>query len=270
MDLIVAREEAGQSVKTILVSRFTRYSQLHLLSLVRKGGCLLDGATVSNWGIRVAEGQNISLQIDPLAETASLPQDIPLDVIHEDQDVLVVNKPAGLLVHPTLRVKSGTLANAIAWRLNGQRFWFPHRLDQQTSGVMVIAKTATAMHMLTQAWKSARKIYFALLVGHVTQDQLAIEAPIGRRADAEPPWGVREDGKPALSHLEVVERRQQETLVRLQPVTGRTNQLRIHCAYIGHPIVGDPLYGHGGERLSLHAYELSVAGRSWSAARPWQ
>lgn len=269
MDLIIARQQAGQSVKTILVAGLTGHSQMYLLRRVREGACRLDGAVVGNWGKRVEPGQRIEIDLDPDVETGSLPQAIPLDVIAEDDQVLVVNKPAGLLVHPTSRVKSGTLANAVAYRLAGQRFWFPHRLDQQTSGVLVVAKTTPAMRDLTRAWKFARKSYDALLEGCVTSDTMVIEAPIGRDPEAKPPWGVMATGKPALSRLRVVERCPEHTLVELEPVTGRTNQLRIHCAHIGHPVLGDGVYGTGGERLFLHASRLEVAGRQWQAERPW-
>ena len=259
MELIVAEAEERLSVKSFLTLRLSGLSQMYLWGRVYRGLCSVDGVVVENWGRKVRAGQLVRIDVDLEAATARRPEEIPLAVLFEDEGMLVVNKAAGMLVHPTMHVKSGTLANALAWYLKGGRFWFPHRLDRETSGVLVVAKTEAALRLITKAWTAGRvrKEYVALVEGVVAEDEMRIDAPIGRDATAKPAWGVRVEGKEASSRLWVRERYSKQTLVGLEPITGRTNQLRIHCAHIGHPIVGDTLYGLGeAARLYLHARRL--------------
>lgn len=271
MELLVRPEEERLSVKTFLSRRLAGLSQMYLRRRVYQGLCLVDGVVVENWGRKLRAGAVVSIEVDLEAATARRAEEIALEVLSEDEGVLVVNKPAGMLVHPTMHVKTGTLANALAWHLKGERFWFPHRLDQDTSGVLVVAKNSAAMGLLTRAWAGGRvrKEYVALVEGVVARDAFEVDAPIGRDALASPAWGVRVEGKSALSRVWVLERLEGRTRVKLEPVTGRTNQLRIHCAHAGHPIVGDRLYGRGGEALRLHARRLEVEGRSYSVEAPW-
>jgi 23S rRNA pseudouridine1911/1915/1917 synthase len=271
MDLIVAREEDRLSVKTFLTRRFAGLSQMYLRGRVYQGHCLLDGLRVENWGRKLKPGQIISIEVDLDAATSRKPESIPLEVLFEDDHRIVIDKPSGMLVHPTMHVKTGTLANALAAHLNGARFWFPHRLDQETSGVLVVAKTEIELKRLTRAWATDQvsKLYLAVLEGTVQPDHLLIDAPIGRDPESKPPWGVRPDGKSAQSRLKVIARRENTTHVQLEPITGRTNQLRIHCAHIGHPIVGDRLYGAPGTRMFLHAQKLALLGQIYEAPPPW-
>jgi 23S rRNA pseudouridine1911/1915/1917 synthase len=229
------------------------------------------------------------------------PERAPLEIVHEDEQIVVVVKPAGQLMHPTRGVKRGTLANALAYHLN--RFWIEdfgmridesdavfnrqpevqdarsenpqsefrnpksfirpglvHRLDRDTSGLLVVAKTRAALSRLSQHFQRrlVEKRYAAVVAGRVEQEELTINAPIGRDDDARPQWRVEESGKCAETRLRVVERRAARTLVELEPVTGRTNQLRIHCAHAGHAIVGDRFYsGEPHTRLCLHASRLA-------------
>jgi 23S rRNA pseudouridine1911/1915/1917 synthase len=209
------------------------------------------------------------------------PERAPLEVVHEDEHIVVVVKPAGQLVHPTRGVKLGTLANALAYHLN--RLWIDesvavlnpqseigiprfirpglvHRLDRDTSGLLVIAKTRAALSRLSQHFQRrlVEKRYAAVVAGRVEREEFTIDAPIGRDEDARPQWRVDESGKSAETRLRVVERRGARTLVELEPVTGRTNQLRIHCTHAGHAIVGDRFYsGEPHTRLCLHASRLA-------------
>lgn len=207
------------------------------------------------------------------------PEDIALEIVFEDEDLIVVNKPAGMLVHPTFHQKSGTLVNALAFHLNKSNiaeknsllnspFLIPqpsfirpgiiHRLDRQTSGLMVVAKTERAHSILADHFrrKLVRKTYLAMVDGLVEEQEKTISDPIARDADAKI-WRVLPEGKPAETHLKVLRRNSDTTLLQLEPVTGRTNQLRIHCAHIGHPIIGDDKYsGREFARLCLHASEL--------------
>jgi 23S rRNA pseudouridine1911/1915/1917 synthase len=272
MELIVAPEEERLSIKSFLAHRFGGLSQMYLRGRVYKGFCFVDGEVVVNWGKKLKAGQVVSIDVDLDAATARRAEEIPLEVLFEDEGMIVINKAAGMLVHPTMHVKTGTLANALTWHLKGARFWFPHRLDQETSGVLVVAKTEPALRLLTRAWTLGRvkKEYLALVEGIVSPDELVMDAPIGRDALMNPAWGVRDTGKAALSRMWVEARLGNRTLVKLEPVTGRTNQLRIHCAHFGHPIVGDPLYGRGGEALRLHARKLEFEWQSFYAEAAWR
>jgi len=245
---------------------------MYLRGRVYQGLCAVDGVVVENWGRKLRAGQVVAIDVDLEAATSRRAEEIALDVLFEDGDIVVVNKPAGMLVHPTMHVKTGTVANALAWHLKGARFWFPHRLDKETSGVLVVAKTEASLRVLTRAWTGGRvsKEYVALVEGVVAIHSLEVDAPIGRDALFKPAWGVRADGKPALSRVSVLERLDARTLVKLEPVTGRTNQLRIHCAHVGHPVVGDRIYGLGGERMYLHARCLEWEGRRFVAEASWE
>jgi 23S rRNA pseudouridine1911/1915/1917 synthase len=209
------------------------------------------------------------------------PENIPLDIVFEDEHLVVVNKPAGMLVHPTNRDKNGTLLNALVYHLNisnaedGTRSAFGpirgphspftrpglvHRLDKQTSGLIVIAKSVRVHRSLARQFqrKYVEKKYLALVDGKVAEEIGTITAAIGRFADLKR-WDLKEGGKSAQTRFWVRDRFGDMTLLELEPVTGRTNQLRIHCASIGHPIIGDE--ARGGRpfaRLCLHAWKLSI------------
>ncbi|MCA1613694.1 MAG: RluA family pseudouridine synthase [Acidobacteria bacterium] len=217
-------------------------------------------------------GDRVGLTVeDDAAPGAMTPEPMPLDIIHEDAHLLVVVKPAGVLVHPTRGVKGGTLANGLAHHLNASRgadelaaFVRPgivHRLDRETSGLLAVAKTQRALSSLSRLFQRRRveKRYLALVSGRVAAGPSTIEADIGRVEEGTPWWRVVEaGGRAAETRLRVVEARASTSLVELEPVTGRTNQLRIHCAHAGHPIVGDAWYGgRAGPRLCLHASRLA-------------
>jgi RluA family pseudouridine synthase len=177
-----------------------------------------------------------------------------IPILYEDDRLLVVDKPTRLLVHPSIREREGTLKCELL--LTRADIYFPHRLDRDTSGLMVIAKEALSARLLgiQFARRQIGKQYRALLSGIVTAEEMDIDAPMGREAAERPQWNVREGGKPAQSHLRVLERREETTLVEFTPTTGRTNQLRAHSGHIGHPIVGDAWFaGLPAERLMLHA-----------------
>jgi 23S rRNA pseudouridine1911/1915/1917 synthase len=219
------------------------------------------------------------------------PENIPLEIIYEDNEIIVVNKPTDMLVHPTHRDKDGTLLNALAYHLNremlpdghevtgeirqGQngalseikyprskivRPGLVHRLDRQTSGLMVIAKSVRVHRILADHFKKklVKKLYTARVEGAINEDEGIIDAPIGRYAEMKL-WNVKDDGKHSRTRFWVRRRGADSTILELEPVTGRTNQLRIHCSWIGHPIVGD--VNRGGRpfrRLCLHAHKLSL------------
>jgi 23S rRNA pseudouridine1911/1915/1917 synthase len=267
-----------------LFDKFYSLSKMYLREVIKEGSCEVNGYT-GNSGIILKTKDFVEIEVDLDRETAMRPEAFPLDIVHEEESFLLVNKPTEMLVHPTHRDKNGTLLNALSHYLNHEvlrqrsvekfgtdeqsqiqnpksqivRPGLVHRLDKKTSGLILIAKTAHAHRVLSAHFerKLIEKKYLALVEGVVKEDSGEISAPIGRFEETKY-WNIKADGKPAETRFRVVERFADTTLLELQPVTGRTNQLRIHCEYIGHPIVGDERRG-GREfkRLCLHAYKLS-------------
>ena len=264
----IAAEDAGRRLDEFLASRFGGLSRLRLQNLVKAGACRINDAVMPA-GWRLAAGDVVKVTVDDAPPTAMEPEALPLDILYEDEQIIVVVKPAGLLVHPNKGAKRGTLANALAYHLNrdyydaAARLVTPthgeahqltrpgliHRLDRATSGVMVVAKSQRALSLLSRHFsrRLVEKRYLALVAGRVAEDAGQWQAPIARRADQLPHWWVSEGGKPSVTNFTVRERFGGATLLELEPVTGRTNQLRIHAAYFGHPIIGDELYPGRGD-----------------------
>ncbi|MBK8466896.1 MAG: RluA family pseudouridine synthase [Chloracidobacterium sp.] len=252
-----------QKLGEYLFDNMRDLSKMYLRELIKTGKCEVNGYFV-NSGYLLRENDFIELEADLSRGTAMRPEDVALDIIFEDAEMIVVNKPTGMLVHPSHRENNGTLMNALSFYLNANspkliRPGLPHRLDKQTSGLLVVAKTARAHRILSEHFmkKCVEKRYLALVDGLVEADDGSLNAPIGRFADLKY-WGVKDDGKISETKFQVRERFADTTLLELEPVTGRTNQLRIHCEMIGHPIVGDIQRG-GREfsRLCLHAWKLA-------------
>ncbi|KAF9404717.1 hypothetical protein HW555_014199, partial [Spodoptera exigua] len=201
---------------------------------------------------KVKEHDDIQIVIPDPEVLDVLPENIPLDIVYEDDDVLVVNKPQGMVVHPSAGHSSGTLVNALLYHIkdlssiNGViRPGIVHRIDKDTSGLLMVAKNDKAHIALAEQLKdktSLRK-YIALVHGEISHDKGEINAPIGRSKNDRKMQAVIEGGKPAVTHFEVLERFNDFTLVQLQLETGRTHQIRVHMKYIGFPVAGDPLYG---------------------------
>ena len=253
-----------------LFARFGSLSRMYLRDLVRTNQVQVNG-NYPNIGTKVRTNDFIEIAVDMSRGTSMQPEDIPLNIIYEDSYIIVVDKPAGMLVHPTHRDKNGTLLNALTFYLNkaniinGEHQKPPirpglvHRLDRETSGLMVIAKSVDVHRRLGREFlkKRVEKRYVALVDGVIEDNAGTIDSPIGRYAEKKL-WDIKEDGKVSVTRYRVIERFTDTTLIELEPVTGRTNQLRIHCASIGHPIVGD--VQRGGQpygRLCLHAFNLS-------------
>jgi 23S rRNA pseudouridine1911/1915/1917 synthase len=258
-------EHFKMRLEDLLLGHFRHLSKIYLREVVKTGRCEVNGRH-ENIGYRVRPNDLIEVFVDHSKGTAMRAEDIALDIVHEDDEIIVVVKPVGMLVHPSHRENTGTLLNALTYHLNRSsssliRPGLPHRLDKQTSGLIVAAKTPRAHRILSNQFLKRRvsKRYMALVEGIVEVPSGEIEARIGR-FDELKYWGVRDDGKPSLSRFAVIEHRHDATLLELEPVTGRTNQLRIHCAAMGHPIVGDvERGGRPFSRLCLHASELSFA-----------
>jgi 23S rRNA pseudouridine1911/1915/1917 synthase len=280
---VVDASAEGQRLDEFLAGRLHRLSRMRIAGLVAAGACAVGGAA-AHAGRKLRAGDVVELAPAEEGPNAMTPEPLPLDVVYEDAHLVVVNKPAGMLAHPTRGVKSGTLANALAYHFNREllkgdapettelitqqsslttpfvRPGIVHRLDRATSGLMVVARTQAALSQLSRHFhrRLVEKRYLAVVHGLVGEKEQTIRAPIGRIGERSPAWGVTEEGKPAETRLRVLEERGARTLVELEPVTGRTNQLRIHCAHAGHPIVGDEWYAPAAApRLCLHASHLA-------------
>ncbi len=263
-----ALHEHRRRLEDVLCGRFSGLSKMYLRELIKTEQCEVNGRS-ENRGYVVRSNDFVELYADLSRETAMRPENVPLEVLYEDEHLIVVDKPAGMLAHPSFRDRSGTLLNALAFHLNRNAIMMGeqadlirpgliHRLDKETSGLMVIAKSLPTHRRLSAQFenKTVTKRYAALVSGNIAEDEGAVNAPIGRFADLKY-WGVKDDGKPSVTRFRVERRTPGRTLLELEPVTGRTNQLRIHCEHLGHPIVGD--VKRGGEpfkRLCLHAWKL--------------
>ena len=238
---------AGRRFDAVLAELFPEYSRSRLSAWVKSGDVLLDGATVRPREA-VRAGQEVMLTATLEAQVSAGPEDIPLSVLYEDAEVLVIDKPAGLVVHPGAGNHTGTLVNALLFRDPAlaavPRAGIVHRLDKDTSGVMVVARTLQAQAALV-AQLSAREVhrqYLAVVVGALVSGG-TVDAPIDRHPRDRLRMAVREDGREATTHYRLQERFRAHTALECRLETGRTHQIRVHMAHLKYPIVGDPLYG---------------------------
>ena len=245
-------DQAGERLDVFLVRQQPDFSRAHVQKLIREGSALVDGK-MRQANYQLNDGARITLTI-PEAEPVEIKaEDIPLDILYEDEDIIVVNKARGMVVHPASGVNSGTLVNALLFHchdlsgINGEiRPGIVHRLDKDTSGVMVCAKNDKAHVDLAEQirTKSAHRIYRAIVHGNIKEEAGIIKGDIGRHlTDRKKMAIVQENGKPAVTHFKVLERFGDYTLVECRLETGRTHQIRVHMTSIGHPLVNDPKYG---------------------------
>jgi len=269
----VAEDEAGQRLDRYLASQLNDISRTAVQQMIVDGLALVNGRS-SKPGYALRTGDEVWLAQDitmPQATTA-MPRHLPLDIVYEDDDLLVVNKAAGMVVHPAPGHSDDTLVNAVLAHypdlqgVEGLRPGVVHRLDRDTSGLIMVAKNAYAQAALLEQMKRHEivKRYLALVEGIVSLDKGSIDAPIGRDLRHRQQMTITATGsKQARTHFRVLERFQRHTLLLLQLETGRTHQIRVHLRAIGHPIVGDPVYGAGNaqskhllNRQFLHAHQL--------------
>jgi 23S rRNA pseudouridine1911/1915/1917 synthase len=278
-------EEDGWILKTILQKRmFISRSLLSRLKQTEQG-IMLNGERVYI-SVRVAAGDRVEVRMEEETSTDIVPQDIPLDIIHEDEHLLILNKPTGIIVHPTHGHYMNTLANGVVyyWQQSGQNIRFRpiHRLDQETSGVLAIAKNPYVHQWVSEQMiaQTTKKEYVAIVYGHVIADRGTIDAPIDRNPESPHLRIVIETGYSSVTHYEVVERYKGVTLVRLWLDTGRTHQIRVHMRSIGHPLIGDKLYFTNlvGEELlteypaltlERHALHAEKLGFTHPATKQW-
>ena len=249
MRVIVPADLDGARLDRAAAALLPAHSRSFVARLIEEGRVAVAGRAVTKPSHRVAAGDAVDVEVPPPAPTDVVSQDLPLTVIHEDDDIVVIDKPAGLVVHPAAGHADGTLVNALLFRvkdlsgIGGElRPGIVHRLDRDTSGVMVIAKNDAAHRALTAAWSSVRKEYLAVVYGIPKKSRGVIDAPIGRDRRNRKRMAVVADGRRAVTEYEVVEPLRHASLVRCTLRTGRTHQIRVHLKSIGHPIIGDPLY----------------------------
>ena len=250
-ELTASTEHAGVRLDAFL-SADGALTRSQAARLIAEGRVRVNGKPAAK-SARLSGGETVTVDVPQLRETALPPQDIPLDVVYEDDDVIVVNKPTGLVVHPAPGHPDGTLVNALLHHcgdsLSGiggeKRPGIVHRIDRDTSGLIIAAKNDAAHLALSAQLKdhSLSRTYECLVTGNMKQDSGTVDAPIGRSSADRKKMAVVPTGRRAITHWEVVARYPGVTHLRCRLETGRTHQIRVHMAYIGHPILGDTVYG---------------------------
>lgn len=288
---VVPETLAGARLDRALVALFPEFSRARLARWIRLGHASVDGEARRPRD-RVWGGERVALVAEPLGDAEGWqPEDLSLSVVYEDEDLLVVDKPAGLVVHPGAGNREGTLVNALLFRdpalANIPRAGVVHRLDKNTSGLLVVARTLAAHKHLVAALKerAVKREYLAIVVGRVTGPG-RVEAPVGRHRVRRTRMAVSHSGRPAATRYRVEQRFRAHTLLRLELETGRTHQIRVHMAHLGHPLLGDPTYGgrlkiparssdalaealRGFKRQALHAASLSLVHPSTGEPVGW-
>lgn len=242
----VPYELGSQRLDQVAAQLFPEHSRSRLSGWIKEGRLTVDGAVLRPRD-PVHAGALLALQAEQEAQGEWLAQDIALNIVYEDEHLLVIDKPAGLVVHPAAGHADGTLLNALLHHVpdivNVPRAGIVHRLDKDTTGLMVVAKTIEAHTQLVaqlQA-RSVGRIYEAIVIGQLTSGG-TVDAPIGRSSAQRQRMAVTAGGKPAVTHYRVLERFRSHTHVRVKLETGRTHQIRVHMSHIGYPLVGDPVY----------------------------
>lgn len=268
-EITIAKEDARKRLDVFLAENLQE-SRSFLQKGILEGWVKVNGAVVKP-NYKLKEKDHVSVDVPPPPEPSITPENIPLDIIYEDKDILVVNKPRGMVVYPAPGNYSGTLINAVLFhtkdlsaRSGLMRPGIVHRLDKDTSGAIVLAKTDNAHMSLSRQFKNRQvtKVYYTLVWGNVKEDKATINAPIGRHDVKRTKMQVAsKSSREAVTHFKVIERFNDFTFLEVTIETGRTHQIRVHMQFIGHPVVADPVYSRKKPPFNikgqaLHAYKL--------------
>lgn len=255
MDIIINKEDIAKRLDVYLTEKLENITRSYIKTLVDSGKILVNGKSVKS-GYKLKANDNIHVEIAEKVNEEIVPQDIPLNIIYEDEDIIIVNKEKGMVVHPANGNYSGTMVNSLMYThkdslssINGVvRPGVVHRIDKDTSGILVIAKNDNAHKKLSEQFKvhSITRKYIALVKGIIKEDSITIDKPIGRSIKDRKKMAVTDkNSRNAVTHISVLKRFYSSgvTLIEAQLETGRTHQIRVHMAYLHHPLVGDEVYG---------------------------
>jgi 23S rRNA pseudouridine1911/1915/1917 synthase len=267
-------QETPERLDKFLVGQLQEFSRSRIQTLIAEGFVEVNGRAAKKAGQALESGFEVTVRVPPPAPTDLIAEDIPLDIVFENEDLIVVNKPAGMVVHPAAGHSSGTLVNAVLGYepdiegIGGEeRPGVVHRLDKETSGLILLAKNERAHRWLQDQFRLRKvdKTYLALVDGKPPTPSGRVEAQIGRDPSHRKRMAIVPEsrGREAVSEYKTVERFREHTLLEFHPLTGRTHQIRLHCAFLGCPIVGDEVYGRKRPSLEidrhfLHAYRLKI------------
>ncbi len=264
-EIVVEKEEVNTRIDRYIPEKRPEFSRSAIQRLLEEKNILVNGKEVKP-SYKVQEGDKIVVQELPAKETSIKAQEIPLEVIYEDQDMVVINKPKGMVVHPADGNPDGTLVNAVMALCKGSlsgiggeiRPGIVHRLDKDTSGIIMVAKNdLTHIHLSEQIKNhEVKKTYIALVRGIIKEKEATIHMPIARSKKDRKKMAVDKDGKDAITHFKVLKRYDKYTLLEIRIETGRTHQIRVHMAEIGHPVVGDMVYSNGKNEFGIEGQML--------------
>ncbi|MEG0641470.1 MAG: RluA family pseudouridine synthase [Clostridium sp.] len=265
IEVSIKEEEVGSRIDVLLCENIEAFSRNQIKKLI-DDECVTVNDKIIKSNYKMRKGDSIKVQVPQPRELELIAEDIPLDIVYEDDDFVVVNKAKGMVVHPATGNYSGTLVNALLYKcknlssINGViRPGIVHRIDKETSGVLVVAKNDMAHNSLSEQIKehTVKRVYMALVEGIIKVDEGTIDAPIGRHPVERKKMTITDkNSRHAITHFKVIEKFERNTLIEARLETGRTHQIRVHMMHLGFPLVGDPVYGFKKQRLGIKGQAL--------------